>query len=414
MTEVRPDRGDAPSHGRGREAVRTHRREPALELFDGCVSHGASAECGECGEIPPVGVHRPWRALGGEEQQEAVDVGVGVGHGAPTDSPGGRRLLSAVILARLRRPAVVLAAGLLAVLAEAALAAPASASQLIARNTRMEGLAVARDGKALITYRTGGSLHRVLAWGAVNARMPTESRSQVAFRLDYSGGWGTFGRPVWKTVRNACGPYRGPRLPYLVTACTAPDGTHWALQRWQRSRANFGLPPWRAGHDAWELRLSHWSGPLARLQVWLDWSYGGRFHHLFGRLTYRGWPVYGFATTREGDPLDRYGRVLYLDTYDSAYGLGWRRENGFVSRRPDGTFCYGFVPHRTPSGQVRPPGVGKRYRLATSGPGVTPDVVWERAGLQDFRPSDPGDRAYEARMNDLQRQLARGSKPCHS
>jgi len=83
------------------------------------------------------------------------------------------------------------------------------------------------------------------------------------------------------------------------------------------------------------------------------------------------------ATTPDGDPLDRYGRVLYLDTYDSAYGPGWRRENGFVARRPDGTFCYGFVPHRTPEGDTRPPGNGTRYRLAISGPGVTPDVYWE-------------------------------------
>jgi len=327
---------------------------------------------------------------------------------------------SKAILARLRRPAVVLAAGLLAVLAEAALAAPASASQLIARNTTMERLDVSRDGKALVTYRAGGSVHRVLAWGAVDARPPTQSRSQVAFRLDYSGGWGTFGRPVWKTLRNACGPYRGPRLAYLVTACTAPDGSHWALQRWRRSRANFGLPPWRAGHGAWELRLSHWSGPLARLQVWLDWSYGGRFHHLFGRLTYRGRPVHGFATTREGRPLDRYGRVLYLDTYDSAYGRGWRRENAFVSRRPDGTFCYGFYPHRSPASVparyqgMRPPGQGRRYRISVSGPGVTPDVVWSGRGLNDFRPSDAGDRAREERMNALQRELVQGSKPCHS
>ncbi|HEY4620357.1 MAG TPA: hypothetical protein VIG93_01545, partial [Gaiellaceae bacterium] len=179
------------------------------------------------------------------------------------------------------------------------------------------------------------------------------------------------------------------------------------------------LPPWRAGHGAWELRLSHWSGPLARLQVWLDWSYGGRFHHLFGRLTYRGRPVHGFATTREGRPLDRYGRVLYLDTYDSAYGPGWRRENAFVSRRPDGTFCYGFYPHRSPASVparyqgMRPPGQGRRYRISVSGPGVTPDVVWSGRGLNDFRPSDAGDRAREERMNALQRELAQGSKPCH-
>ena len=124
--------------------------------------------------------------------------------------------------------------------------------------------------------------------------------------------------------------------------------------------------------------------------------------------------MHGFATTPDGDPLDRFGRVLYLDTLDSAYGPGWRRENGFVSRNPDGTFCYGFVPHRTRTDETRPPGHGRRYRLAVSGPGVTPDVMWEGPGLHDFRPDDPGDRAYEARMNELQGELATGSKPCHT
>jgi hypothetical protein len=295
----------------------------------------------------------------------------------------------------------------------AALPARAEASQLIARNTSREHLSVSRGGVALVTYRSARRVHRVLAWGAVDARAPTQASPQVAFRRDYSGGWGTFHRPVWKTLRNACGRYTGPRLPYLVAACTAPDGSYWALQRWQRLRANFGLPPSRAGHDASELRLSHWTGPVARLEVWLDWSYGGRFHHLFGRLSYRGQPVYGFLSTRSGDPLDGYGRVLYLDTYDSAYGPGWRRENAFLARRPNGTFCYGFVPHQTSSG-ARPAGNGKRYRVSVSGPGVTPDVAWEGAGLQDFSASDASDRELESRMNELQRELAAGSRACHA
>ncbi|HXF98886.1 MAG TPA: hypothetical protein VNJ46_09775 [Gaiellaceae bacterium] len=290
---------------------------------------------------------------------------------------------------------------------------PALASQLLARNTAAERLAVSRSGVALVTYHAGGEPRRVLAWGAVDALPPSERRPQVAFRLDYSGGWKRFGRPVWKTFRNACGPYRGPALPWLVAACTAPDGSHWALQRWQRHQANFGLPPWKPGHGAWELRLSHWRGPVATIEAWLDWSYGGRWHHLFGRLTYRGLPVHGFGTTADGDPTDGYGRVVYLDTFDSAYGPGWRRENGFVARRPDGTFCYSFVPHRAPTGELRPPGKGTRYRLSVSGPGVTPDVAWEAPALHDFRHGNADDRAHEDAMNALQRELMGASKPCH-
>jgi hypothetical protein len=302
----------------------------------------------------------------------------------------------------------------LAALAAAVAPGVASASQLIARNTSSERLSVSADGKALLTYHGRGRLQRVLAWGALNARTPDDTAAQKGFRIDYSGGWGMFGRAVWKTFRNTCGPYRGPALPYLVTACTARDGSNWALQRWQRFQANFGMAPWKPGQGAWELRLSHWRGALPRLDVWLDWSYGGRWHHLFGRLTYRGLPVFGFATTASGDPLDDFGRVLYLDTLDSAYGKGWRRENGFVARNPDGTFCYGFVPHTAADGEQRPAGNGSRYRIAVSGPGVTPDVVWEGSGLHDYDRSNPDDVAYEASMNALQRTLATRSRPCHT
>jgi hypothetical protein len=294
----------------------------------------------------------------------------------------------------------------------AAVSDAALASQLIARNTANERLAVLPDGTALVTYNANGGAKRVLAWGAIGARHPHPSRPQVRFRLDYSGGWASARRAPRAPYRNVCGRYRGPALAWAVAACTAPDGSHWALQRWRRSQANYALPPWKPGHGALELRLSHWRGPLARLEVWVDWSYAGRWHHLFGRLTYRGRPVHGFATTPNGEPLDSYGRVLYLDTLDSAYGKGWRRENGFVARRPDGTFCYGFVPHRAHTGELRPAGHGRRYRLATSGPGVTPDVVWEGPGLEDFDPANPEHVAHEARMNELQRALVTAARPC--
>ena len=328
------------------------------------------------------------------------DVGVGGSHGARTDSSAGRPLL---------RAALVLAS---VAAAFAAMPSLAGASQLIARNTSSERLSVSSSGRALITYHGQGTLQRVLVWGAINARPPSIDAAQSAFRIDYSGGWRSHGKAVWKTARNACGAYRGPPLSYLVSACTMRDGSHWALQKWQRSQANFGLPPWKPGHAAWELRVSHWRGALPRLEVWLDWSYGGRWHHLFGRLTYRGLPVFGYATTPSGVPLDAYGRVLYVDTLDSAYGTGWRRENGFVARNPDGTFCYGFVPHVATDGERRPPGNGKRYRVAVSGPGVTPDVAWEGAALHDFDHGNAEDVAYEARMNELQRTLMARSSPC--
>ena len=125
--------------------------------------------------------------------------------------------------------------------------------------------------------------------------------------------------------------------------------------------------------------------------------------------------VYSYpATISSGEPLDAYGRVVYVDTLDSAYGKGWRRENGFVARNPDGTFCYGFVPHVTAEGERRPPGNGARYRVAVSGPGVTPDVAWEGAALPVFDGGNADDVALETRMNELQRALMSRSSPCHA
>ena len=401
MTEVRPNCRHSPGDRRGGQSLRAHSGQPALEVLDGRIRNRPVAEGAESRQVATVRVDRAGRPASLQGEQEPFDVGVGSSHGARRDSAGSGPLLRGCL------------ALVSLVVVSAVAPGVASASQLIARNTSTERLAVSADGKALLTYHGQGRLERVLVWGALNASPPTHSRAATEFDVDYSGGRGKFGRPVWKTLRDTCRPYRGPALPFVVTACTARDGSHWALQRWQRYQANLGLPPWKPGHGAWELRVSHWRGALPRLDVWLDWSYGGRFHHLFGRLTYRGLPVHGFSTTPSGDPLDRYGRVLYLDTLDSAYGKGWRRENGFVARSPDGTFCYGFVPHTSPTGEPRPPGRGRRYRIAVSGPGVTPDVVWEGEGLPDYDPENPKHVALEASMNELQRRLMRSSSPCH-
>jgi hypothetical protein len=262
-------------------------------------------------------------------------------------------------------------------LAAIALPAAATASELIDRNASGVGLKVNTKGQALLTYTARGRRWNVLAWGAVNAVPPTRARKQVAFRLDYSGGWGTYRKKVWKTFRNTCRPYDGPELHWVVTACRARDGSYWALQAWQRMLPNYGATP-TAKQSAWELRLSHWKGPVAELSVRLNWAYGS-YDHLFGSFTYLGQPVYGFRSTPQGNPLDTFGRNLYLDTFGSAYGGGWRRENSFLTHRGTGVFCYGFYPHGG-----RPVGKGQRYRATIIGPGVTPDVYWEDAPLGSY------------------------------
>jgi hypothetical protein len=294
-----------------------------------------------------------------------------------------------------------------AVIAAAAFASPASASQLIDRNATNVRLKVSSGGKALVSYRAHGRAWDVLAWGAINARHPTTARKQVQFRIDRAGGWGTFGRKL--RFRNACRRYDGPPLAHLVVACKAPDGSYWALQRWRRLLPNLGFAPWTPPQRAWALHLSHWSGPLAVLEGYVDWSWNGRFHHLFGRLTYLGRPVHGFRTNRQGARLDKYGRAVYLDTFGSRHGRGWRRENSFVTHRGTGVFCYTFR-RRNPRkggyayppgyrGGARGPGNGAAYRMTVEGPGVTPDVKWQGKGLPRFNPRAPAHVTLEREMN---------------
>lgn len=279
-----------------------------------------------------------------------------------------------------------------------ALAPTADASQLIARDATSVRLQVDRQARALISYRVGGRQRHVLAWGAVNAIHATEQREQVAFRVDYSGGWRSFGRTLASGFPNSCKPVR-LRLAWLVTACRATDGTYWALQSWQRGLRNYGVPA-TGTRDDWELRLSHWRGAIPKLEVGIGWAYG-RFHSLFGRYSWRGRGIHGFSSTPAGVPLDSFGRNLYLDTFNSAYGPGWHRENGFLSHVGTGGFCYGFYPHGP-----RPSGMGERYRLSVSGPGVLPDVSW--VGV----PPRAYDRAFDRASDGRQAKLLADDRLC--
>jgi hypothetical protein len=306
---------------------------------------------------------------------------------------------------------------LITILALGALAFPAAggASGLVDRNATKIRLAVRANGTALVTYRAAGRTRHVLASGAINALHPGSAARQVSFALDYTGGWATKRRLVWKTFGKTCLRYDGPALPWLVKACKSPDGSYWALQSWQLDLPHRGFPPWQARQTDWELHLSHWRGPIASLDVWTDWAFGGQAHDLFGRLRYLGVPVHGFRTTAGGAP-DSFGRSLYIDTFDSAYGPGWKRETSIVFRKPTGSFCYSFWPTNDvslPGRPRRPAGNGKRYRITVQGPGVTPDVAWEGAGLHDYTGS-AADAAYERRMNALFDQVVAGDKFCPS
>ena len=291
-------------------------------------------------------------------------------------------------------------------------AQPAFASEPLSdRNVRNVKLAVNKRGEALVTYTlASGGIRRVLVWGAVDARTADASVPQVRFRYDYAGGWGAYRRLYWKTFVNACRPYDGPALPYLVAACKAPDGTYWALQTWQRNLPLLGFDAFRPEHTAWELHVSHWSGALPQLDVSTNWTYGGAFQGVFGRFTYAGAPVHGFSSTATGNPNDRYSRNVYIDTFNSAYGAGWRRESGILVHRGTGAFCHSFVPQKPfpgyPSSEMRPAAPGERYRVTVMGPGVTPVVMWEGAGLGAY------DASRDEQFNGLFDRLMAGDRIC--
>lgn len=325
----------------------------------------------------------------------------------------------------------------------------ADASQVVSTATATQiTLGVNAKGEAMLSYTQAGKRIHVLAWGAVNAIAPTTSRPQLKLSLAYDGGFQKeyTQSPVakagianlrslqaqlaqatakhdsaamhalsakikaaflalarlreqatnyWQTF--SCPHYDGPPLAWQVVACKAPDGSYWAVQSWQRNLPNYGVAP-TAAQAAWEIHLSHWTGPLPVLTVNTDWAWH-QWDHLYGTFTYLGHPVYGFRATPGGQPLDTFGRNLYVDTFDSAYGSGWKRENSFLVHNPTGVFCYSFNPHGS-----HPAGNGSQYRATIIGPGLTPDVMWQGAS------PGPYDAAADAIANKAIAAL--GDKLC--
>ncbi len=276
-----------------------------------------------------------------------------------------------------------------------ALAGPAGASEQFGDlDVSFQSLEVNDRGEALVTYRTSrGALRHVYVWGAINANRTDPTKPQQRFRYDYAGGWKKNGRQTWRELRNRCRPYDGPELVWLVAACKAPDGSYWALQRWQRLLPMRGIEPFRPEQAAFELHVSHWSGALPALEVSQNWTYGGAWQGLFGRLTYRDDPVFGYRTpsSKRRDPNARF---FYVDTFNSVFGSGWKHDAGKVAHSRNGAFCYSFVPQMTPPGYptrvVRPAGNGERHRVTVMGPGVTPVVQWEGPSLGRYDPQRDG------------------------
>jgi len=264
-----------------------------------------------------------------------------------------------------------------------ALALPSSASSAIFGdgNVRNPTLKLDRTGTALVEYTTEGGVRRhVLVWGAVDGiPHPTESQvGQQRFRMDYSGGWKSRGNArYWRTFKNVCLPYDGPKLAFFVLACRAPDGSYWALQAWQRNLPMRGYEPWTPQQKRVELHVSHWSGELPVLELYNRWTYNRSAQGIFGRLLYQGQPVHG-TRTPSARVRDKWARNVSIDTFNSDYGVGWRHDTAIATHVRNGGFCYSFVPQPPPASYPDPRprgnGLGELHAVSVIGPGVTPIV----------------------------------------
>ena len=255
-------------------------------------------------------------------------------------------------------------------------------------------IAVNAKGEALFTYNKADGIHHVLVWGAINAIAPTGRRAPGEVQARLFRRLGLAPHALLEEVRLHVRPLRRPGacesrrslqgarrlvLGGAELAAAASGSRLHAVGRGSPRAVARGLAlvgRHRAARDRLGLGLRR---PLPGL---------------FGRFTYRG-SARCTASARRASvrPPTASAVSIYLDTYNSVYGQGWRRENSFVSHNPTGVFCYGFYPfdptkggYTHPAGwtAMRGPGTGEKYRLTASGPGVTPNISVIVPGLHPF------------------------------
>ena len=265
----------------------------------------------------------------------------------------------------------------------------ASAAQIVDRSVASPTLSVNNRNVALVTYTVHGVNRHVLYWGAVDWAN--------TFKRDYSGGWKSK-MADYKRFPNNCRPYTGPRLAYMVSACDAPDGSHWALQQWSRLWKNYGGTRAPA-----ELYISHWRGNVGELNIYTDYSYHGKHQHLWGSFTFHHRPVFGLTHTLQGVPTDKQGRNIYVDFLK---GPTWRRVNSFLTHPPTAGFCYTFANHPASSPGWNGQGTGDAYRATAIGPGVSPLVETH------FAPPLPYNTQTDDAANAAQKELLGNDRRC--
>jgi hypothetical protein len=284
-------------------------------------------------------------------------------------------------------------------------AAPAAdAAFLVDREATNVTLQVHENGTGRLIYRDRYGKDRKLA--KVQLKCPTtadrDKKSTLRCKVDRSDGWRKKWAPRGAKFKDACGEYTGPELPFVVDACTHPDGSHWVVQQWARMTKNYGGNPAKSEK---ELRISHFTIEPVSMTLYHNWSWcpysPGCSYQLAATMSYNGEPWYAMSFKELGQVDDQIGRNVAIDSYNSDMGRGWRRVNAILTLRPSGQFCYGFNKKTIPGSGGKKSGTGlsedNLYRLTVPGPGVSPDVQIEFNGV---RKSDY-DAVVDAEVNTI-------------
>ena len=210
----------------------------------------------------------------------------------------------------------------------------ADASLLIDRWTSRESLKVDSAGRAQITWWVGGRKRTVVVDGRT-----------VRYNATLKG------RARGVRIRPA-------EVPRARVQIQLENGWKFALQKVRR-RGQFG------DVGPLELRFARWTGAPTELDVTGEWAYAGRFPRICGTARFHGEPFFGYKHTLTGNPLDEWGRNVYIDVRRAN---GWYRIMGVLTR-PRG---YALLIRK---GFWR----GDRYRATVVGPNLgrqlAPDAI---------------------------------------
>ena len=227
----------------------------------------------------------------------------------------------------------------LGILISLAMPLAAEGSIKIAGNAKKPTLRVNAKGIATVSYTQQGRRKAAIVFPS----------GRVRYGRGAGGGDVTIGTAAYA-------------LPMLVTLRLNPrNGRLFALQAWRRLR-----------RGPVELRFSRWFGAPTVLTLGArccKW----RSEFIRGRATFHGRPIFGYGATPSGNPTDKFGRNVYLDTYRRG---AWRRMMGILTHRPTGFFQLWIRPHWR----------GSAYRGRISGPNwnrtLGPDAqAWARSAL---------------------------------